>query len=149
MRRMPRLPSEIVITQRVRIPAHEVELSYARSGGPGGQHVNKTSSKVLLRWSPATSQALSDDDRVRVLGKLASRLTEEGELLLTSERHREQSRNVDDALAKLVDIVRTALQRERKRRKTKPTRASKRRRLDAKKRRGDTKRQRRRPSGED
>jgi ribosome-associated protein len=146
---MPRLPASIEVNERVRIPAHEIELSYARSGGPGGQHVNKTSSKVLLRWSPATSEALSDADRARLLEKLAPRLTEDGELLITSERHREQSRNVDDAVAKLVDVLRAALRRQRKRRKTKPTQASKRRRLDAKKRRGDTKRTRRPPSGED
>ncbi len=146
---MPRLPATIDVSDRVRIPAHEVELSYARSGGPGGQHVNKTSSKVLLRWNPTTSEALSEEDRQRLVAKLASRLTEEGDLLITSERNREQSRNVDDAVAKLVDVVRAALKRERKRRKTKPTRASQQRRLDSKKRRGETKRGRRRPSSED
>jgi ribosome-associated protein len=146
---MSRLPAIIEVNERVRIPAHEVALSYARSGGPGGQHVNKTSSKVLLRWSPATSTALGEDDRARILAKLASRLTEEGELLLTSERHREQSRNVEDAVARLVEVVREALKRPRKRRATKPTGASKRRRLDTKRQRGDTKRQRQRPSSEE
>ena len=146
---MPRLPATIEVNEHVRIPAHEVELSYARSGGPGGQHVNKTSSKVLLRWSPKASAALRDDDRARILEKLAARLTDDGELLVTSERHREQSRNVDDAVERLVTILREALQRPRKRRKTRPTAASKRRRLDAKRRRGETKRRRRRPSSDD
>jgi len=146
---MPRLPAHIEVTERVRIPAHEVELSYARSGGPGGQHVNKTSSKVLLRWSPASSGALDEDERARVLTKLASRLTEEGELLLTSERHREQSRNVEDVVARLAAVVRAALERPRARRKTRPTTASKQRRLAAKRQRGDTKRKRRPPSAED
>ncbi len=146
---MPRLPSTIDVSEHVRIPAHEIELSYARSGGPGGQHVNKTSSKVLLRWNPRTSEALRDEDRERIEEKLASRLTEDGDLLVTSERNREQSRNVDDAVERLIGILREALKRQRKRRKTKPTRSSQRKRLDSKKRRGDTKRQRKRPSGED
>ena len=146
---MPRLPSTIDVSDHLRIPASEIELSYARSGGPGGQHVNKTSSKVLLRWSPVTSEALREEDRERILEKLASRLTEDGELLVTSERNREQSRNVDDAVARFVALLREALKRQRKRRKTKPTRASQRKRLDSKKRRGDTKRRRKRPSGED
>ena len=146
---MPRLPDEIRITGRVRVFPHEIALSYARSGGPGGQHVNKTSSKVLLRWNLETSGALSEEQRARVREKLAGRLTEDGELLVTSEKHREQSRNVDDAVAKFAEILRDALRVPKKRRATKPTRASQTRRLDAKRRRGDVKRDRRRPRGED
>ncbi len=146
---MARLPALIEINERLRIPAHEVELSYARSGGPGGQHVNKTSSKVLLRWGLRASPSLSDEDRARLEEKLAPRLTEEGELLVTSERHREQSRNVDDAIERFAALLREALVRQRKRRKTKPTRASQRRRIEGKRRRGDTKRGRRPPSRDD
>jgi ribosome-associated protein len=141
---MPRVPALIEISERVRVPAAEIGLSYARSGGPGGQHVNKTSSKVLLRWSVAGSGALGDEDRAWLLARLASRLTEEGELLVTSDRHRDQGRNVDDALARFVEIVREGLRRPRKRRKTKPTKASQRKRVDEKRRRGALKRDRRR-----
>lgn len=146
---MPRLPDEIRITDRVRVFPHEISLSYARSGGPGGQHVNKTSSKVLLRWNLETSAALTDEQRARVRTKLASRLTEDGELLVTSEAHREQSRNVDDAVARFARILREALRVPKKRKATKPTRASQKRRLDAKRRRGDVKRGRQRPSRDD
>ena len=146
---MPRLPNEIRITARVRVYPHEVGLSYARSGGPGGQHVNKTSTKVLLRWNLETTAALTEEQRARVRQKLASRLTEDGELLVTSERYRDQSRNVDDAVAKFAALLRDALHVPRKRKATKPTRASQKRRMDAKRRRGDIKKQRRRPGSDD
>lgn len=145
---MPRLPSEIRITQRVRVFPHEIELSYARSGGPGGQHVNKTSSKVLLRWNLETSGALSEEQRDRVREKLATRLTAAGELLVTSEKHRDQSRNVDDAVAKFVTVLREALRVPRKRKATRPTRGSQRRRIEGKRKRGDLKRSRRKPDAE-
>ena len=149
MHSVPRLPPTIDVNDHLRIPAGEIELSYARSGGPGGQHVNKTSSKVLLRWNVRASEALRIQDRMRLLEKLAPRLTEDGDLLVTSERNREQSRNVDDAVERLVALLREALKPQRKRRKTKPTRASQRKRLDEKKRRGDIKSKRRPPSRED
>ncbi len=118
-------------------------MSFARSGGPGGQHVNKTESKVVLRWNALSSTALNDDDRALLEKRLASRLTEEGELLVTSERYRDQSRNTDDALEKLIETVRESIKRPKPRKKTRPTRASKERRLEDKRRRGATKRQRR------
>ena len=146
---MARLPSELEVTDRIRIPAHEIDLSYARSGGPGGQHVNKTSTKVLLRWNLPASGALPDEERARLVEKLATRLTEEGDLLVTSERHRDQSSNVEDALAKFVELLRAALRRPKRRRKTKPTASSKRKRLEGKRRRSDIKRRRQRPGGDD
>lgn len=145
---MARLPSEIRITERLRIPAGEIGLSYARSGGPGGQHVNKTSSKVLLRWNLTRSTAPSDFERARLEESLASRLTEDGDLLLTSERHREQSRNVEDVLARFTEMLRKGLERPKPRKNTRPSRRQKQRRLDDKRRRGDIKRQRRPGSGE-
>lgn len=146
---MARLPPEIRITARVSVPAHEVALSYARSGGPGGQHVNKTSTKVLLRWNLERTGALTPAQRERAHMKLDSRLTEDGDLLVTSERHRDQASNVEDAVAKFAAILVEALRIPRKRKATKPTRGSQKRRMDAKRRRGDTKRQRRRPGGDD
>ncbi len=146
---MARLPTHVTITNRVRIASSELTLSYARSGGPGGQHVNKTSSKVILRWNALASPALSDQDRRWLSERLASRLTEEGELIVTSERGRDQSGNVDDALRKFAQMVREAIRRPTPRRKTRPTRASKERRLQSKRQRSSTKRMRQRPSGDD
>ena len=146
---MARLPPLLEISPRIRIPAAEITLSYARAGGPGGQHVNKTSSKVLLRWNLRTSEALGEVDRAWLEQRLASRLTESGDLLLSGETHREQSRNVEVVLARLVSVLQEALLRPKKRKKTRPSRGAKQRRLNEKKRRGDVKRQRRRPGGEE
>lgn len=142
---MPRLPTEIKITNRVRVPASEVELSYARSGGPGGQHVNKTASKVQLRWNARTSSALSDADRELLEKRLASKLTKDGELVVASEKHRDQGRNVDDAVERFALLVRRAIRRPTPRKKTRPSRAARERRLRSKRHRSDLKRQRRAP----
>jgi len=142
---MPRLPPIVEVSDRVRIPSAEIELSYARSGGPGGQHVNKTASKVLLRWNVRDSAALRDEDRARLEEKLAPRLTESGDLVLTSNTHREQGRNVDEVVARLVTLLKEALHRPRPRKKTRPSRAARQRRMDEKRKRGDLKQQRRRP----
>ena len=140
---MPRLPPVIEVTERVRIPSAEIELSYARSGGPGGQHVNKTSSKVHLRWNVRASAALDDEDRTRLEEKLVARLTEAGELVLASNTHREQGRNVDEVVARLVAILQEALHRPRPRKKSRPSKAARQRRLDEKRKRGELKRERR------
>jgi ribosome-associated protein len=142
------LPREVPVTGRVTIPASEISLAYARSGGPGGQHVNRTETKVLLRWNVQASAALDDAERALLLSRLASRLTKEGDLLVASERHRDRARNVEDALERFRALLRRALARPRPRKPTKPTRASRERRLEAKRRRGETKRGRREPPGE-
>jgi ribosome-associated protein len=134
---------DIVVTPRLTIPAGELEMSFARSGGPGGQNVNKVSSKVDLRWNPETSGALTLDDRVLLLAKLKNRLTTDGYLIVTSSATRDQMKNRDDALDKLGLIVRTALHRDKPRKATKPSKGAKRRRLDEK-RRHATKKQNRR-----
>lgn len=142
---MPRLPAEIKITNRVQIPASEIELSYARSGGPGGQHVNKTASKVLLRWNARTSGALSAEDRALLEKRLETKLTKDGDLIVTSEKHRDQSRNVDDAVERFAVVVRRAIRRPTPRKKTRPSRASRERRLESKRHRSQRKQQRRAP----
>ena len=134
---------DIVVTPKLTIPAGELSFAFARSGGPGGQNVNKVSSKAELRWNPTTSAALTPDDRTWLLNKLANRLTTEGELIVTSTATRDQIKNRDDAMSKLTLIVRSALERPKARRPTKPSRASKRRRVDAKRHRSEIKRNRR------
>jgi ribosome-associated protein len=138
-----RLPTEIAVTDRVRVAGREITLSYARSGGPGGQHVNRTETKVLLRWRPFESAALDDVDRALLRQRLGSRLTADGELLVTSETHRDQSRNVDDALERFARLVRDAIRRPTPRKRTKPSRAARERRLEAKRHRSSRKASRR------
>jgi ribosome-associated protein len=134
---------DIVVSPRLTIPAGELSLAFARSGGSGGQNVNKVSSKVELRWSLATSTAVRDDDREWLMQRLASKLTQEGELIVVSQLTRDQGKNRDDAASKLALIVRSALERPKTRRPTKPSKASKRRRVEGKKHRASIKANRR------
>ena len=134
---------DIIVTPRLTIPATELGLAFARSGGPGGQNVNKVASKVELRWNPTTSAALTNDDRTWLLSRLASKLTTDGTLIVTSTKTRDQIKNRDDAMSKLTLIVRTALDRPKARKPTKPSKGSKRRRVEAKRHRSEIKRNRR------
>ncbi|HVV81611.1 MAG TPA: alternative ribosome rescue aminoacyl-tRNA hydrolase ArfB [Kofleriaceae bacterium] len=133
------MPDRLIITPRVAIPVDELRFAFARSSGPGGQNVNKVASKVELRWTPGDSTALGPDDRAWLLAKLGGRLTTEGELIVVSEKTRDQLVNRGDATDKLVAIVRAALVRPKPRKATKPSRRAKERRLGAKKRRADVK----------
>jgi ribosome-associated protein len=134
---------DIIVTPRLTIPGSELSIAFARSGGPGGQNVNKVASKVELRWNPTTSMALGLDDRVWLLSRLKNRLTTEGDLIVTSTLTRDQLKNRDDAMSKLTLIVRTALDRPKTRRATKPSRSAKRRRIEGKRHRAEIKRNRR------
>lgn len=125
------------------IPEHELHVQRVRSGGPGGQNVNKTASKVVLRFAPGTSSAFDAEERARVLTKLAHRLTAAGELVLHANEERSAERNLDAARTRLARLLAEALVRPKLRRPTRPTRASGVRRLDAKRRRSDVKRGRR------
>lgn len=140
--------SHLVVNSRLTIPAAELQISFARSGGPGGQNVNKVATKVELRWNPAASAVLSDRDRAWLQERLGSRLTAAGELLITSSKTRDQAKNRDDARAKMAAIIRTALQRPKIRRQTRPSRGSVERRLQDKKQRSERKRSRRPPHEE-
>jgi len=131
------------------IPAAELGIAFSRSGGPGGQNVNKVETRVTLRWSVAGSRVLDDALRARLLERLASRLTGEAEVVLHSSASRSQAQNLAAARERLAELVRAALVLPRKRRKGRPTRASKERRLQGKQRRSVTKRHRGRPSGDD
>lgn len=125
------------------IPADELDIRFARAGGPGGQHVNKVETKVDLRYRPATSRVLDEEQRARLLERLAGRLTADGELIVVASGHRDRLGNIEDARERLAGLLREALKPRKKRRATSPTRGSQRRRLETKRRRSDTKRQRR------
>lgn len=127
------------------IPSDACAWQFARSAGPGGQHVNRTSSKALLRIAVRDSPHLPADVRSRLEEQLRSRLTAEGDLLISSQRFRDQQRNVADCLAKLSAIIERAAVRPTARRKTKIPRAAVARRLATKRHRSETKRGRSRP----
>ncbi|MEM7311504.1 MAG: alternative ribosome rescue aminoacyl-tRNA hydrolase ArfB [Planctomycetota bacterium] len=129
------------VHSRLTLPADELGVTYARSGGPGGQNVNKVESKVVLRFSVRASRTLSETQRERLLERLP-RLTGAGELVIHASRYRDRERNLDDARERLATMLRDALAQRRARKATRPTRASQRRRLDAKRRRSETKRRR-------
>lgn len=132
----------------IAIPLDEFQFETSRSGGPGGQNVNKVNSKVQLRWTPATSPSLPDPVKARLLQAVAGRLTRDGELLIASTRTRDQGRNVEDCLDKLRELILAALRPPKTRRATRPTLGSKRRRVESKQRRSDTKRGRRAPESD-
>jgi len=133
---------DVLINDLVTIPASELQYTASRSSGPGGQHVNKTDSRIQVRWNIPATSALSDFLKRRVMNVLSTRLTDDGDLLLASDSHRSQRRNKEDVTQRLAALVREALVPPKPRRKTKPTRASRQKRLDDKKKRSDVKRQR-------
>jgi ribosome-associated protein len=137
------------ITDTLAIPDDELLFSYARSGGPGGQNVNKVASKAVLRWTLAANTSLPADVRERLRQQQANRITAEGELVIQGQRFRDQARNAQDCLDRLRALVLQALTRPTPRKKTKPTRGSKRRRLDDKRQRSARKERRRGPGGEE
>ncbi len=141
--------NDLPVQENLLIPASELSEQVSTSGGPGGQHVNKTSSRVTLRWNIAQSQALTLWQRSRLLQQLASRLTSSGELLVQVDQTRSQHTNRSLARQRLVTIVAKALERQKPRRKTRPTRASQRRRVDGKKQRGAVKQMRNKVRGSD
>jgi ribosome-associated protein len=136
---------DVVLARGVVVPAAELEWRTSRAGGPGGQGVNTTDSRVELRWDVQASQALTPPQRQRVLDRLASRLTADGVLRLTGSEHRSQHRNREAVLARFRAVVGEALEPPTPRRPTRPSRAAKQRRLEGKRRRGEVKRLRRPP----
>lgn len=136
------------ITATIRIPDHELQWSFVRAAGPGGQNVNKVASKAVLRWDLAGSSSVPADVKGRLRAQHRRRLTSGGELLLSSQRFRDQEKNRRDCLEKLRAIVRQAATPPKARKLTRPTRGSHAARLREKRRRATIKVGRRRPAEE-
>jgi ribosome-associated protein len=134
---MPAAPAApIAVTDSLSLDPREIEESFVRAAGPGGQHVNKTSTAVQLRFDVRRSPSLPDDVRARLERLAGRRLTNDGVLVIVAQGQRSQMRNRLEALDRLIELIRAAVPPPTPRRKTRPTKASKRRRLEGKKHRG-------------
>ena len=132
----------LAVNDSLSIPRNELDVRVSRSSGAGGQHVNKTSSRVEIFWNIPASRVLTDEQRARLLDKLSSRLTTEGSIRVVASDMRSQSRNRDLAEERLAELVRRSLMVPRKRKATRPTRAAKEARLESKKLHSNKKRDR-------
>ena len=139
------MADDLLISNRFTIPGSELSITASLSGGAGGQHVNKTNSKITLKWNLIGSPTLGSYRRNQLLGRLSDRLSKAGDLIVTAETHRSQKQNIETARQKLKIILEDALRPVKKRRPTKPSRSAKRKRLDSKKKRGQTKSNRKKP----
>jgi ribosome-associated protein len=139
----------LYITPTIAVNENEIQLDFVRASGPGGQHVNKAATAVQLHFDVANSPSLPDDVRQRLIRLAGSRISEDGVLVIDARRFRSQERNRQDAVDRLVELIQQAAEEPKHRRKTKPSAGSKKRRLEAKRRRGQTKRLRRVDPGSD
>jgi len=128
------------ISDRIVIPLSELEIRFTRSQGPGGQHVNKTSTQVEVTFDLLNSPSIPEADRGWLLKRLASKLDSAGSLQVSSQEFRSQSQNKKAAIEKLTQLLREGLKRPKPRKKTKPSKASVEKRIEGKKRKGETKR---------
>jgi len=139
----------IRINDDLEIDESELDYEFARSSGPGGQNVNKVETKVTLKFDVEASRSLNDLQKSRIADGLASRITKDGVLRVTSQRHRTREANRHAAIARFIELVDDALEERTPRKKTKVTRAAKLRRIEGKKRRGQVKRLRKPPKIDD
>lgn len=133
---------DLYVNSRLTIAEKEISITTARSSGPGGQNVNKVNSKVTLRWSPTRCAGLDPAWRRRFVARQTNRINRDGELVLHSDRYRDQGRNLSDVRQKLVDLLLACQDAPAPRKATRPTRASQRRRLDQKTRQSKKKQDR-------
>lgn len=138
----------IRINRSVAVDDGELDVAFSRSGGPGGQHANTSSTKVELRWDVDASPALTEAQKALVRERLANRISGDGILVLQSSEYRSQTRNRDAVVARFATLLADALRVRASRRPTRPTKAARRRRLEAKKQRAQTKALRRKPGPE-
>jgi ribosome-associated protein len=137
--------SHLIVSPALSLPLAELEYRASRSGGPGGQHVNTSSTRVEVWWDVAGSSALTEEQRARLLARLATRLDSAGRLRLVSSGSRSQLRNREEVTERLRELVAAALRVPKARKRTRPSRATKAARLEAKRRRSAIKRERRPP----
>ena len=137
------------VNAQIAIPRREIRFSFVRSSGPGGQNVNKVASKAVLRWPVATSPSIPDHLRPRLVSQLGRRINDRGELVLVSQRYRDQSKNIDDCLQKLCELVAAAVKLRKRRKKTALPRSAREARLKQKRSTGERKQGRRRPDLDD
>lgn len=134
----------LVITAHIQIPEHELLFTFARSSGPGGQNVNKVNSKAVLHWYVSGNKSMPEAVRIRFLSRHASKINSDGFLVLSSDRFRDQPGNIEDCLQKLRSLVLEVAVAPKIRKATKPKYSAKKRRLESKTRKGETKKNRRR-----
>jgi ribosome-associated protein len=139
----------LTVPPNLRVPLDEIHFSFVRSSGPGGQNVNKVNTKAVLRWHVKNTTSVPDGVRHRFLQRYASRITVEGEIVLSSQRFRDQGQNQRDCLEKLREMLAAVAVPPKPRRKTKPTKSSIRRREESKRVHSQKKQGRRRPRGEE
>lgn len=136
------MKNDVAIKNGIIIPGHEIEVATSKAGGPGGQHVNKTESRITVRWNVKTTTALNEIQKERVLQNLQSRLTADGDLIINNSTSRSQQQNKEKALEQLAQEVRKALYVPKKRMATRVTKAGKESRLQEKTRRSSIKKMR-------
>ena len=139
----------LIVNQRIQVPLRELQFSFVRSSGPGGQNVNKVSTKAVLQWRVVRNRTLPPDVRERFLQEFKRRVTKEGWIVITSQRFRDQSRNVADCVEKLRAMLEAVAVAPKPRKPTRPSRGARERRLQTKRLRSARKRLRGTPSSED